>query len=120
MGRWRGLWAVKIDLLPLVRILRMKTRPLACILRVRRRHAPPWADGADFWAVEIDLLVLGEANPDENEAARAHPKGAEAADLLEELRVQGQGRPQLPMVEAVCKANWPAQQRSTEAERATL
>jgi hypothetical protein len=45
-------------------------------------------DSADFWAVAIDLL-LGEADPDENEAARAHPEGAEAADLLDEPRVQG-------------------------------
>jgi hypothetical protein len=43
-------------------------------------------DGADFWAVEIDLL-LGEADPNENEA-RAHPEGAEAAYLL---GVQGRG-----------------------------
>jgi hypothetical protein len=47
-------------------------------------------DGADFWAVEIDLL-LGEADPDENEAARTHPEGAGAADLLDEPRVQGRG-----------------------------
>jgi hypothetical protein len=47
-------------------------------------------DGADFWAVEIDLL-LGEANPDENEAARTHPEGAGAADLLDEPESKGEG-----------------------------
>jgi hypothetical protein len=71
-------------------------------------------DGADFWAVEIDLL-LGEADPNENEA-RTHPEGAEAAYLLDEV-AEG---PQLRTVEAMRKANWPAQRRSTEVEWATL
>jgi hypothetical protein len=44
----------------------------------RRAH-----DGAKFWVVETDPL-LGEADLDEDEAARAHLEGAEPADLLDE------------------------------------
>jgi hypothetical protein len=45
-------------------------------------------NGTDFYAAEIDLS-LGEADPDENEAARMHPEGVGAVDLLDEPRVQG-------------------------------
>jgi hypothetical protein len=47
-------------------------------------------DGADFWVVEIDLL-LGEADLNENEATRTHPEGAGAVYLLHKPQVQGRG-----------------------------
>jgi hypothetical protein len=59
----------------------MKTRPLAHILRVRRRRI--------CWMSPESKGEMAEG-------------------------------PQLHTVEAMCKANWPAQRRSTEAERATL
>jgi hypothetical protein len=85
-------------------------------------------DLEDFRPVEPDPL-LGEADPHEDEAARAHLEGAEPADLLDDelgpqrfgarFRVQSESEvteaPQPCTVEAMCEANWPAQQRSTEA-----
>jgi hypothetical protein len=77
-------------------------------------------------------LVAGQAaDPHEDEIARAHLEGAEPADLLDSklgpqrfgarFRVRSESEvteaPQPCTVEAMCKANWPAQRRSTEAER---
>jgi hypothetical protein len=74
------------------------------------------------------------ADPHADEAACAHLEGAEPADLLDDdlgpqrfgarFRVRSESEvtevPQPCTVEAMCKANWPAQRRSTEAERIKL
>ena len=87
-------------------------------------------DPKDFRPVEPDPLLREAAVPHEGEAARTHLEGAEPTDLrrLSHLAL-GLGSvlqtalgPKLVVqqqctVEAVCKANWPAQRRSTEAER---
>jgi hypothetical protein len=78
-------------------------------------------DGADFWAVEIDLL-LGEADPDETRplARILGVRGQRICWTSPESKGEVAEGPQLRTVEAMCEANWPAQRRSTEVERATL
>jgi hypothetical protein len=92
-----------------------------------------WIRKTFDWSNHRTRSVGGGGTPTgiEGEAARAHLEGAEPADLLDDehgpqrfgarFRVRSESEvtdaPQPCTVEAMCKANWPAQRRPTEAGR---